>query len=291
MSYHNVTELTIYKASVLPLYTCEVKLVAMNARNYNITLNDVSRYDALKNYLINKAKLGYYIAAKESTPTTGHEHIHIYNIEYIKKDGNILEEIGNEPRQGLHSTVSDLISVKDPSALNPIELNRWLIARNLSQRFTVDSCYKPDVKIYYIWGSSGIGKSRPAMSYLVTKEFDRVKFLNNFWIGVSSDGQSEACIYDDFRDSHMHPSEFISFIDYYVNTMNIKNRHVFNHYKLIIITSVQDPNSIYSKSWSEESRQQWLGRMEIIHLDDEQTNSPTESITELASTWQSVTSE
>ncbi|GAB1219020.1 hypothetical protein ENUP19_0011G0020 [Entamoeba nuttalli] len=188
------------------------------------------------------------------------------NIDYIKKDGNILDEFGEESHQGLHSTVAELQEVLNPSELNPIELSRWVLAMNLNQRFTVNSCYNPDVKVYYIWGVSGIGKSRRALQIFNDRSFDRVKFINNLWMGVSSDGQSDACIYDDFRDSHMHPSEFISFIDYYVNTLNIMNGHVFNNYKLIIITSIQCPNEIYSKSWSEESHQQWLRRMEIIML-------------------------
>ena len=54
-------------------------------------------------------------------------------------------------------------------------------------------------------------------------------------------GDSPIALYDDFRDSHMKPSEFINFIDYNVHGLNIKNGEIQNNYKYIIITSVQDP--------------------------------------------------
>lgn len=63
-----------------------------------------------------------------------------------------------------------------------------------------------------------------------------VKFENGFWNGI---GNSKCCIYDDFRDSHMKPSEFINFIDYNKHQLNVKGSYKLNNYEFIIITSVQ----------------------------------------------------
>lgn len=68
------------------------------------------------------------------------------------------------------------------------------------------------------------------------EEFEEVKFNGQFWMGVS---EGTGCaVYDDFRASHMKPSEFINFIDYNVHNLNVKGGQIKNKYNLIIITSV-----------------------------------------------------
>ncbi|EMD43492.1 hypothetical protein KM1_293980 [Entamoeba histolytica HM-3:IMSS] len=295
----------------------------MSSRRYQLTLNEPTKYYALLMYLKHYKSLKYLISCKEIAPTTSHVHIHIYavfscpvklqvsklqgahielckgsnkaNIDYIKKDGNILDELGEEPHQGLHSTVAELIEVKDPADLNPIELNRWIQAKNLNQRIDLNTYYKPAVKVFYVWGLSGIGKTKWVFDKINELNLqnctDRVSFINNFWHGVSSDGQSTCAWYDDFRSTDMKPNEFIKFIDYYKNNLNVKNGNVVNNYLFIFITSVENPEELYKNMQLEEPRRQWLRRMEIIHLEDEPANSATESITELASTWPSVTLE
>ena len=65
----------------------------------------------------------------------------------------------------------------------------------------------------------------------------------------------------------MKVKEFINFIDYNVHTMNIKGGHIKNNYHLIIITSINDPNTIYSNCIdNEETSKQWLRRLTIIQL-------------------------
>ncbi|GAB1219012.1 hypothetical protein ENUP19_0011G0021 [Entamoeba nuttalli] len=295
----------------------------MSARRFQLTLNGVSRFSLLCTYLTSFKSLSYLIACEEEAPTTGHKHIHVFvcykypvklsinklqgahleickgsnkqNIAYIRKGGNIIAEIGEEPHQGLHSTVAELVEVKDPSDLNPIELNRWIQAKNLNQRIDLNTFYKPAVKVFYVWGLSGIGKTKWVFDKINELNLqnctDRVSFINNFWHGVSADGQSTCAWYDDFRSTDMKPNEFIKFIDYYKNNLNVKNGNVVNNYLFIFITSVENPEELYKNMQLEEPRRQWLRRMEIIHLEDESAPSVTESITELASTWQSVTLE
>ena len=96
------------------------------------------------------------------------------------------------------------------------------------------------------------------------REFNMVKYEDGFWHGL---GTANIALYDDFRDSHMKPTELINFIDYYVHPMNIKGGSHQNTYQTIYITSLQSPEEIY-KNVPEESKKQWLRRIkEIIHFE------------------------
>ena len=89
-----------------------------------------------------------------------------------------------------------------------------------------------------------------------------VKYENGFWHGL---GEADIAVYDDWRDSHMKPTELINFIDYYKHPMNIKGGSKLNNYKLIYITSIQNPEVIY-QNIPEEYKKQWLRRIKkIIH--------------------------
>lgn len=262
-------------------------------RAFQFTLHDLSQYEGLKNHLLELRSCDYMISCKEIAPTTGKEHIHIYahftkpyhlsqkimnhhahieicqgtpqqNIEYIRKDGNILDEVGTEPHQGYHRTVKELRAVEDPSELDTHEYNTWLKIRNTPQKIKVSEWSK-EVKVYYIQGPSGSGKSKRAeelMQKLGIESFEEVKHTNNFWNGVC-DGCGCA-VYDDFRDSHMTASEFINFIDYRVHNLNIKGGQMKNKYNTIIITSVQRIDEIYGNCYG-EPREQWMRR--IIPID------------------------
>lgn len=94
-----------------------------------------------------------------------------------------------------------------------------------------------------------------------------VKFDGNFWHGVNSNGQ--IAVYDDFRDSHMKASEFINFIDYNIQLMNIKGGTVKNNYKLIIITSIQPLETIY-RNMCGEPRKQWERRVQEIKIENDE---------------------
>lgn len=265
--------------------------VCFRARAFQFTLNEIEKYDELKNLLTNLKSMDYLISCKEVAPTTGHEHIHIYthfessyklskkilnvgahieickgspqdNINYIKKDGNILDEIGKEPHQGFH-TVKDLQNINNPEDLNWNEYNTWTKIKNAPKKIKKGEWHK-DVKVYWIQGPSGIGKSDKAEEIFNNSDFEEmeeIKYSNGFWNGVI-DGKG-LCIYDDFRDSHMSASEFINFIDYRIHNMNIKGGSIKNNYNIIIITSIQKLDQIY-KNCTEEFKEQWLRRIEII---------------------------
>lgn len=266
------------------------------ARRFQLTLNEVEKYPILFEYLTSLNTLKYLLSCEEEAPTTGHKHIHIFvafsnlirlsikkccgahiekclgsvqqNIDYIKKDGKILDEVGEVPRErGGSHTVSQLASIENPDDIEWREYNTWKKIRDeKANDIKITDWYKPDIKVTYIWGDSGVGKSKYARDKCIEEGIDTVnvvKHSGDFWIGV---GNAKCAIYDDFRPSDMKPSEFINFIDYNKHTLNIKGGSKQNEYTRIFITSVIDPQYMYSGMISDEPRKQWMRRMEIIHL-------------------------
>lgn len=275
-------------------------------RMFQLTLNNVEKWEKLLDYLRSLESLGYLIASKEKAPTTGHEHIHCFvqfkkpiclslkktqqahievckgspqqNKRYVEK-GEIIEEIGEIRLSGCMS-IKEVSNMSDDDLLNlPFVYYEKVKSLKIdkSNLIKIDE-YKKEIKVYYLYGESGSGKTQTAIKMMreevkknndLTPYFNEIKCCNGFWIGVDVQNRSDIAFYDDFRDSHMVPSEFINFIDYNVHNMNIKNGHVKNHFKLIFITSIQSPFELYSKFTenNEEPKKQWLRRItEIINL-------------------------
>ena len=161
------------------------------AKRFLITLNDCGRYEEMVKYIMGIKALKYFISAREKAPTTGHEHIHAFVsfdnarslslksmcgahidkcrgsnkqcIDYVKKDGNIIEEYGEVPRErGGSHTVQELKEIENPDDLDYKEYNTWQkIHAKISNDLDVDD-FKKDVEVFYIQGPSGIGKTEKA---------------------------------------------------------------------------------------------------------------------------------
>lgn len=291
----------------------------LKSRAFQLTLNQTELYNDIKEYLINLKLFRYIISCKEKAPTTGHEHIHIYiylksptklsikklkgahieickgtpqqNIDYITKDGNILDEIGDRPKQGgKNYNYDDIMNTTEEDIMNNEELTTIEKKTVLNIKKDLEKTKGQDVddflnndskydylKVYYIYGKSGTGKTQKAKE--IIKKYrdehegekitiDKVKHVNNFWTGTHK--HTTIGFYDEFRPSHMKASEFLNFIDYNKNIMNIKGGEMINEYKLIIITSILSPyNEIYTNMEREEKKQ-WIRRMEIINMDKDE---------------------
>lgn len=273
--------------------TLKPKTKELKCRRIMLTINQIDKYEEIKKHMLDRKSFRYLLAGKEIAPETGHEHIHMYveftnsiyvskkmccnqrvdvvksktqAMDYCQKDCEVIDEIGKPSHQG-SSTVKELMECKNPSELDPRMFKTWKEVKQWNQAHTISEWYCPDKEVIWIYGDSGVGKTKRAGELAGDNLVDRVKCTNGFWQGVSFDDNVKWCIYDDFRDSHMHPSELISFCDYYRNNMNVKGSSVLNHYDHIIITSVQDPHEIYPNMKDEEPKQQWLRRIKIIHME------------------------
>lgn len=265
-----------------------------------LTLNEIEKYDELKDELCCYSTLVYLISCIETAPTTGHKHIHIFvkfsrlktlwakklfnvnitrcdhleeSINYVKKDGNIIDELGEIRQRGGISglTIKQLktMSNDELDELPPIYYN--IIQKIKCERMNtinIDDIFIENKEVIYIYGKSGSGKSRNAYKMIKDRgytNFENVKYQNNFWIGIN--GNSECAVYDDFRDSDLKVNEFLHFIDYNKHALNIKGGCVMCNYKLIIITSIIPPDRIY-KNKTEEEQRQWLRRMKMYECNE-----------------------
>lgn len=270
----------------------------MKARAYQLTLNEVEKYEGVLEYL-KGCKISYLISCKEIAPSTGHEHIHIYvqfptprslsvkkclgahiekcrgspeqNRAYIKKDGNIIDEIGELKTKSNETSFPKIEEVKKMSKTEreQLPLQYYNIVQKINteenKKLKGDNYYKGKIEVHWFWGESGSGKTRRAVQEIGDAEFNEVKFDGNFWHGVTED--CDIALYDDWRDGHMKPTELINFIDYNCHIMNVKGGTCRNNYKKIYITTLQDPEQIY-KNVPEETKKQWLRRIkEIVHFE------------------------
>lgn len=274
------------------------------ARNFQLTLNEVERWEKLKNYILGVKNLNYAIACQEIAPQTGHIHIHVYcqftspvSLNFKKTEGAHLEECLGSPEQNVDYIKKTnepekrgeiiweygevrtnrnfkKVSIKEAKEIPLNELEAGLSLYNY-KAYEYVKTQKSNivekggdhklVKVVYIWGPSGSGKTLWAQYHFRNLPYNNVKKTGDFWHGVSDNVY--AALYDDWRDSHMIPSEFIHFIDYTSHNLNVKGGSVKNNYKYIIITSVQNPQEIYpySVEKDEEPKKQWLRRLKIIY--------------------------
>jgi Cdc6-like AAA superfamily ATPase len=282
------------------------------ARNYQLTLNQVDRWDKLLEYLISLKGLDYLIAAKEKGEVTEHEHIHCYiqlkysmklsikklegahieicrgspqqNRDYIIKNGDIIKEIGIiKPSGGYSISYIKSLSDKQREYLPFVYYTKLKNLKQDENNIIKISDYYKDVKVYYIYGDSGTGKTEQAINMIKkliedkvveVETISEVKYINGFWIGIDINTIGEIALYDDFRDDHMNVSEFINFIDYNIHNMNIKNGCIKNKFKYIFITSIQSPYEIYKNYIDNEPKIQWLRRIhKIIYKDKKIINN------------------
>lgn len=265
----------------------------IRGRSFQLTCNNDESYAKSIGYVMKSQMLDYIISCEEIAPTTGHKHYHVYvhfnnprvikinklggahieicrgnaiqNIEYIKKQGNILLEEGIPPNFN-SLTVSELKKIDNEDDLPDWkQFNLWSKLKSV-ETIDINNWYK-DITVYYISGPSGIGKSKKAKELVLESdlgtEVSISKFNNGFWNGVNS--SCKIMIYDDFRDSHMPASEFINLIDYNRHLLNTKGGFIINNYELIIITSVQKLEHIYG-NLDEEPKLQWIRRVKNIDL-------------------------
>lgn len=212
-------------------------------------------------------------------------------IEYVKKEKDpekrgtiIFEEDKTEPwgmEEKIEGEKGEELKYEDALLMDNEELGKLpfsqmknieeLIRRN-DAKLTGAKLHKK-VKVLYLYGKSGVGKSIYAKWLFRNEVFDTLKCKDGFWSGTSS-YEVKCALYDDFRDMHMEPSEFINFIDSDIHNMNIKYGNYQNRYKYIIITSIQPPAQLYAnfqkkneEKGLEEPNWQWMRRMKAINME------------------------
>jgi hypothetical protein len=204
---------------------------------------------------------------------------YIYKVKEPEKKGEIFDEWGEIRLKG-GSTIKDVEEMNKEERKNlPIQYYKIVKAIELEEKndLGLDDLDRKKINVLYISGESGYGKTgiakRLIRRYLEANgqtKWNSIKREGEFWHGVSEN--AKVALYDDFRDSHMKPSEFINLVDYNSHTMNVKGGSVLNKYEFIIITSVQDLMSIYydyCQNNSDEPSKQWMRRVKTVKLTEE----------------------
>lgn len=276
------------------------------SKNFILTLNPLALeyYQDILLYLKSLKHLKYLLVTEHLGQQQQHYHIYVQygnskklsirrlhgahiekafgsaqqNIRYCKAEDDkhvlagvtakvILEE-GEPALKGGNFTVGFLQEVDDP---NEIPANLYNVYKRIKKDSAVVKAkdFRKNVKVYWIQGPSGVGKTNKAIE--LASEFeeqldcgtDFVKYVNGFFLGTTA--KARVAIYDDFRDSHMKPDEFINLIDYNKHWMNIKGDSILNEYLVIILTSVQKFSRIY-RNVADEPRAQWERRVQVIDM-------------------------
>lgn len=269
----------------------------------------MGHYEDIKEYLVEELKSNYFLSVMEENEKKNlHMHIFVQYPRYVrlsyrkccrafvaKCEGTpeenysyltkiqrmyrvnvIVDEIGTmrtetRPHEGELTAIE--LKELPLEEVKAREYQTWCNLQALNNVHLSES-YKPDIEVWYFYGESGSGKTKRVYDIVVNElgdpAIDIVKYDGNFWHGVSDHNQPEVCFYDEFRDSSMKVAEFLNFIDYYCQILNVKFKTgVKNKYKKIFITSIQSPYEIY-KNVPEETKQQWLRRIhhkvEVIKL-------------------------
>jgi len=168
------------------------------------------------------------------------------NINYLMAEDEKHKALGvtaikiyeeGEPRlKGGNYCVGDLIGAT-VEELKELPLVQYNCAKNVLHDFTVTRAkdFRKNVKVYWIQGPSGVEKTNKAIDLATEFEeindcgTDFIKYCNGFYFGTTR--TAKVAIYDDFRDSHMKPSEFINLIDYNIHWLNIKGNSILNDFK------------------------------------------------------------
>lgn len=264
------------------------------ARAFQFTLNEICFYDDFIEQLRKLKTCDYCISCQEVAPTTGHEHIHIYahfskpyklskkllqygahvekckgspkqNINYIRKDGNVLDEWGEVPHQGARS-VAELREL----SIDEVQPQYYRIKKeidedairveqfdNMLNEIRNDSLKAPE--IIYLSGDTGNGKTYNALKMATERyaneDISMLQINNNFCTFTRK--YAKCLIIPEFRPSQMHASEFLQLTDKYGYDANVKGGFVHIRPEMIIICSILPPTEIYQG----EKNKQFLRRI------------------------------
>jgi len=193
------------------------------------------------------------------------------NFKYCSKDGNLHFEKGTRPYARMTNEILKKMTNAEIIEFDHRCHRSYIHARDiLNGPVHIDEWGKK-VKVFYIQGPSGIGKSDEAKNiirahaHLYGLYTEILKFESPFYINAF--GETKSCILDEFRDSDMRAKEFINFIDYNIHSMNVKGGSIKNKYELIIITTVQKISEIYH-NMAGEPRKQWERRVILLDMYD-----------------------
>ena len=119
------------------------------------------------------------------------------SLAYIEKEGDIIDEIGFFGTiKNKFPTIKEVLGMtKEERNELPIHYHNIIKKINMEENnvMNTEDIYKPDIKVFYFYGPSGIGKSKNALE-LIKKygnKFDELKYENGFSINTKQKFQRQ----------------------------------------------------------------------------------------------------
>ena len=190
------------------------------------------------------------------------------NIDYINKDGKIIDEIGEKPHQGTQ------LSVKELREANIDEVNPYLykIKKSIDEEENnrnsfLQMLHELDInnlkgpKVFYLTGDSGAGKTygayKLALSMYEPEQIAKITLNNNF-VDITNGDSAKCYVIEEFRPSQIHAANFLQLTDKYGYRCNIKGGWKTIRPECLIIASIIPPDQLYA---TEEVNTQFLRRI------------------------------
>lgn len=184
--------------------------------------------------------------------------------DYCKKDGNFIEW-GEPKRQGHRNDLDKIRVMASDNGMRMVSATGNLQQIKVAEKFLTYNEEPRDFKpnVIWIYGPSGAGKSRMARE-LCDSDDIYTKSDNNKWF-EGYDGH-EYVILDDFRDTWMPITDFLSLIDRYERRVEYKGGSRQMRARNMIITSIMHPETYYAHARNEPQVQILRRIDEIIHI-------------------------
>jgi len=188
------------------------------------------------------------------------------NKKYTSKSGDF-REFGTPKEQGKRT---DLSEIKEKILLNPKDLNKIVandiqnyqqlkFAENLQKYFFKNRDVAMAPRVYWIYGSSGIGKTK-----LVYDSFDSICSVSDYqWLGTGYQ-QQECYLLDDFRSGDISFNTLLKLTDRYPYQVFFKGGSMpFNSPYIVITTPKNIKDTFGIMAETEELLQLYRRVMEI----------------------------
>lgn len=254
------------------------------AKHFQLTLNQPDRYEELKAYITGLKTNTYYLACRENAPTTDHKHIHIYaqfnnairlsikkccgahieacngtpqdNVVYLKKEGDIIEEIGTCRKWGGLPSIAEAKKATDEE-LDELPINYYNTVEKIKAKRHGERYFKPPT-VEWHYGPTGTGKTRIAFE----AGAENVIYNNGFF---SDWGDARVITIEELR-GQIPFDELLRLTDGYHNyyKVNIKGGDKYVDLDAIFITSPKRPEECYPHQTENDSIKQLLRRITKI---------------------------
>lgn len=262
----------------------------IRGKNFQLTLNQIQKFESLWKYITERKNCNYAIACHEKAPTTGHEHIHLYcqfnnsvglsvkkcegahielcrgsaeqNVDYIKKDGNIIAEFGKLKKWG-GKRIPSIGEIKsmDEKELADLPCNLINCVRRIRNEFVGKRYWQP-VNVEWHYGPSGSGKTKSAFE----AGAEPVEYHNGYFTDW---GSARVIVLEEMRGQIPYP-ELLKILDDYHNyyKVNIKGGFKYIDFDTVYITSPKTPKECYPKQDEHDNIKQLYRRIDKIIYHD-----------------------